>query len=501
MEKSRPIVQEACFKTAQTMGRDYYQKVKIGGKNYFAMIFQGGVPSRMQAHDTVKLRDLSKTFFNAHQEASETNLSNSDITHIDSLGIHFREREIQLSRETGIDKETEDLLMAGFDSEKNAIFQHYNQARPAPVAKEAIPTQYRPYLEEGLEDEDGLYDEAAVKAAINHYTLARFNGVKNIVVSANPGAQESIERQLETTSRVSISFEGVINESCNILRQHMTAQTVWKAMINVLLPEQLILVRDIEEEDDALELGEAFPLESDPFEHLNSLGSVPLRSQEILSEEHRDRESEELDPFASVTPTRTSGNWLSQFGSYSCSYLPSRTSLPFVGRVFSVSTPVSRVEGDVDLKSMISSRIVELGSGHGVDGEEEYSNYSSSDEEKGWLDSALHEPLVLHSTHECKEVHVAPLTAQEVHNELLLEAQRAPVGNIPPSSKQAAAKNSLEKIRAKIRKEEDIEAFTENEQKIIREAITRNAKFMQGRSHNSQLTTILGGLETISQGH
>jgi hypothetical protein len=52
-----------------------------------------------------------------------------------------------------------------------------------------------------------------------------------------------------------------------------------------------------------------------------------------------------------------------------------------------------------------------------------------------------------------------------------------------------------------MRKEEDIEAFTENEQRVIKEAINRNDEFMQGKSHNSQLTTILNGLKTIAQGH
>ncbi|QVL54904.1 MAG: hypothetical protein KFB95_06175 [Simkaniaceae bacterium] len=513
MEETRPTVQEAYLRQAQTMGRDYYQKVKIGGKNYFVMVLQGGDLSRMQAHDTEKLRNLSETFFSAHQDASETDLNDSDITHIDSEGIHFRERETQISRETGIGEEAEDLLMAEFDSEKDAIVEHYNQARPAPVAKEAIPAQYRPYLDEEHEDEDGLYDEAAVKHAINHYTLARFTRVKDLVVSANPGAQESMERQLSVISSAPISFEEVIDQSCDVLRQHMTAQTVWKAMMNVLLPEQLIFVaapeeeeeiRDLEEEEEVLPSGS-----SNAFGHLDSLDPVPLRSGEALLGEHRDRENEELDPFASVTPPPTSGNWLSRFGSYAYSYVPSRTSIPLVGRLFSASTPVSRVEENVELRPMGSPRVVDLGSGYSS-GEEEYSDYSdySSEEEEDWidldtLDSGLHEPLALHSVHEREEIRIETVTAQQVHNELTLAAQGAPEGNVPVASKQAVARTALDKIRAKMRKEEDIQAFTADEQRIIKEAITRNAQWLSlpGRSHNSQLTTILGGLETIYQGH
>lgn len=511
MEEARPTVQEAYLSKAQTMGRDYYQKVKIGGKNYFVMVLQGGDLSRMQAHDTEKLRNLSETFFSAHQDASGTDLNDSDITHIDSEGIHFRERATQLNSETGINEEAEDLLMAEFDSEKDAIVEHHNQDKSTPVAKEAVPAQYRPYLNEEDEDGDGLYDEGAVDSAIESYAFSRLNRIKDLVISANPANREEIDRRFrEIEESNDCTLEEALDEACAMLKQHMTAQTVWKAMMNVLLPEQLIFVRDPEEEEVVrnLEEEEVLPLDSgNPFGHLDSLDSVPLRSGEALLGEPRDRENEELDPFASVTPPPTSGNWLSRFGSYAYSYVPSRTSIPLVGRLFSASTPVSRVEENVELRPMGSPRVVDLGSGYSS-GEEEYSDYSdySSEEEEDWLDldpldSGLHEPLALHSVHEREEIRIETVTAQQVHNELTLAAQGAPEGNVPVASKQAVARTALDKIRAKMRKEEDIQAFTADEQRIIKEAITRNARFMQGRSHNSQLTTILGGLETISKGH
>ena len=511
MEETRPTVQEAYLRQAQTMGRDYYQKVKIGGKNYFVMVLQGGDLSRMQAHDTEKLRNLSETFFSAHQDASGTDLNDSDITHIDSEGIHFRERATQFSDEIEIDEETKNLLMAEFDSEKDAIVEHHNQDKSTPVAKEAVPAQYRPYLNEEDEDGDGLYDEGAVDSAIESYAFSRLNRIKDLVISANPANREEIDRRFREIEASDGYLEESLDEACAMLKQHMTAQTVWKAMMNVLLPEQLIFVaapeeeeeiRDLEEEEEVLPLGS-----SNAFGYLDSLDSVPLRSGEALLGEHRDRENEELDPFASVTPPPTSGNWLSRFGSYAYSYVPSRTSIPLVGRLFSASTPVSRVEENVELRPMGSPRVVDLGSGYSS-GEEEYSDYSdySSEEEEDWLDldpldSGLHEPLALHSVHGREEIRIAPVTAQQVHNELTLAAQGAPEGNVPVASKQAVARTALDKIRAKMRKEEDIQAFTADEQRIIKEAINRNARFMQGRSHNSQLTTILGGLETISKGH
>ena len=515
MEEARPTVQAAYLREAQTMGRDYYQKVKIGGKNYFVMVLRGGDLSRMQAHDTAKLKDLSETFFSAHQDASETDLNDSDITHIDSEGIHFRERETQISRETGIGEEAEDLLMAEFDSEKDAIVEHYNQARPAPVAKAAIPAQYRPYLDEADEDENGLYNGVAIKGAIDRYTLSRFDRIMDVVVSSNPECEAGLRRQLTQIAQANpndADYENLLDESCAALKQHMTAQTVWKAMMNVLLPEQLILVRDPEEEEEVHDLEEeVLPLDSgNPFGHLDSLDSVPLREREVHSEEHRGREHEELDPFASVTPRPTKEGWgamFSRWGSTAYSYVPPRTSIPLVGRLFSESTPVSRVEEEVELRPMGSSRVVKLAE------EEEYSDYSdsgySSGEEEDFGYSSAEEedffpPLdvpELHSVHGREEIRVPPLTAQQVHNELTLAAQGAPEGNVPVASKQAVARTALDKIRAKMRKEEDIEAFTENEQRVIKEAITRNARFMQGRSHNSQLTTILNGLHTIAQGH
>jgi hypothetical protein len=488
MEEARPTVQAAYLGKAQTMGRDYYQKVKIGGKNYFVMVLQGGDLSRMQAHDTAKLKNLSEAFFSAHQGASETNLNDSDITHIDSEGIHFRERETQISRETGINKETENLLMAEFDSEKDAIVEHYNQARPAPVAKAAIPAQYRPYLDEADEDENGLYNGVAIKGAIDRYTLSRFDRIMDVVVSSNPECEAELRRQLTQIAQANpndADYENLLDESCAALKQHMTAQTVWKAMMNVLLPEQLLFVRAPEEEEEVPDLEETLPVDN-PFGHLDSLDPVSLRQRAERLEGHRDREHEESDPFASVTPKPTKESWgamFSRWGSTAYSYIPS-----FRG---SGSTTNLRGEEGFDLEPTGKSRIVEL-----VE-EEEYD--SSGEEELG-----LHGPLLFSdrgAVHEREKIHIAPLTAQEVHNELTLAAQGAPEGNVPVASKQAVARTALDKIRAKMKKEEDIEAFTENEQRIIKEAITRNAKFMEGRSHNSQLTTILGGLDTIAQGH
>ena len=38
--------------------------------------------------------------------------------------------------------------MAEFDREKNAIVQQYTLDRPTPVSKDAVPLQFRAYLEE-----------------------------------------------------------------------------------------------------------------------------------------------------------------------------------------------------------------------------------------------------------------------------------------------------------------------------------------------------------------
>ena len=241
MQKIRPTVQEAYLKKAKTMGEDYYQKVEIGGKKYFVMVLQGGDLSRMQPHDTEKLRDLSEAFFSAHQGASEANLNDSDITHIDSTGIHFREAETKVSSETWIDKKTENLLMKDFDSEKASIIQHFVQDKPDPIAKEAVPEQFRPYLHKEDEDMDGLYDGDSIDDAIERYALSRLNRIKDLVVSANPASREKIDRRFEEINEDADTIDDLLDQACAALKQHMTAQTVWKAMMNVLLPEQVRL--------------------------------------------------------------------------------------------------------------------------------------------------------------------------------------------------------------------------------------------------------------------
>ena len=94
-----------------------------------------------------------------------------------------------------------------------------------------------------------------------------------------------------------------------------------------------------------------------------------------------------------------------------------------------------------------------------------------------------------------------PVTARQLCIELDVVAFKAPAGNASAENKRTAAKTAYEKIRAKMRKENAIKPFTQDEQRVIREAFVRNRSFMQGKSHNSNLTTILGGLKTIQSGH
>jgi len=492
MDETRPTVQESYLREAQTMGRDYYQKVEIGGKNYFVMILQGGDLSRMQAHDTTKLRDLSEAFFSAHQDASETDLNDSDITHIDSTGIHFREGETQVSSETGISADQEDLLLKEFDSERDAIVEHYTQDKPDPVAKENVPAQYRPYLDEDDKDLNGLYDEDAIDSAIESYAFSRLNRIKDLVVSSNPASREQIDRRFTEIEDSDCIIEEALEQACATLKQHMTAQTIWKAMMNVLLPEQLIFVAAPEVDEGVLALEEEAPLplgSSNPFGHLGSLDSLPPSPREELSDARRDREGEALNPFASVRPPPTKEGWgamLSRWGSTAYSYAPS-----FRG---SGSSTASREEEAFEMSPKGKTpTVVALDSAYISDYEEE----DLPDLELPL--PALHSARV--SVHKHEEIHIEPLTAQQVYNELNLAAQKAPESTVPVSSKQAVAKAALDKIRAKMRKEEDIQAFTADEQRVIKEAIFRNTEFMQGRPYNSQLTTILGGLETISLGH
>ena len=95
----------------------------------------------------------------------------------------------------------------------------------------------------------------------------------------------------------------------------------------------------------------------------------------------------------------------------------------------------------------------------------------------------------------------APVTAQQLCIELDMVAFKAPDGNASAENRRAAAATAHKKIKAKMRKEDVIESFSEDERRVIREAFIRNRSFMQGRGHNSNLVTILGGLKTIQEGH
>ncbi len=109
------------------------------------------------------------------------------------------------------------------------------------------------------------------------------------------------------------------------------------------------------------------------------------------------------------------------------------------------------------------------------------------------------EDTELRPSEEALPVRFACVTAKVICTMLDLAIHGASEGSVPEESKRAAAGTTLEKIRAQMGKEAT-EPFTENEQRILREAVERNKKFLQGRTGNSRLLTILGGLKTIQQG-
>lgn len=495
MEKTTPTVQETYLEKAQTKGRDYYQKVKIGGKNYYVMVLQGGGPSRIQAHDTTKLKNLAESFFSAHQEASKPNLNESDITHIDSKGIHFRERDIQTNHETGINEELKDHLMEEFDSEKSAIFQHYNKERPVPVLRENIPSQYHPYLE----GEDGSYDDASIKHAVKYYTLARFNHVKDLVSSANPRAQEAMEIQLEETFNSANDFENVMDQSCNILKQHMTAQTVWEAMTNVLLPRQLIFVAAPEEEDIFYDPeviwreDETPPLGGDNA----SFAHLPQQRPAKLPKKHLDKSEAPEDalfaPFEfgdSIVSRENSEGRFSRWRSY-LPALPARTSIPFIGKFFSGSSSVSQV--NEEFESQIESPSVIRYPDPNTDHSRDEEGYVLDDE----LDNDENYPgPELYSAQAPIYEENIPVTAQEVCVEIDIAIIGASEEDIPVEREQAAARTALDKIQVKTRGGR-LQTFTKDERWVLKEAITRNKSSMGSNDPNSKLTTIIRELEAM----
>ncbi len=110
------------------------------------------------------------------------------------------------------------------------------------------------------------------------------------------------------------------------------------------------------------------------------------------------------------------------------------------------------------------------------------------------------EDIELRPLEEAFPVQFACVTAKVICTMLNLAIEGASEGSVPPESKRAAAGTTHDKIRAQMRKEAT-DPFTENEQRILRDTVERNKKFLRGKSENSRLLTILGGLKTIQQGH
>lgn len=110
------------------------------------------------------------------------------------------------------------------------------------------------------------------------------------------------------------------------------------------------------------------------------------------------------------------------------------------------------------------------------------------------------EDIALSPPEEVLPVRFACVTAKVLCAMLDLAIQGASEGSVPVESKRAVAETTHEKIKAQMRKEAT-EPFTENEQRILRDTVERNKSFLQGRTGNSRLMTILGGLKTIQQGH
>jgi hypothetical protein len=110
------------------------------------------------------------------------------------------------------------------------------------------------------------------------------------------------------------------------------------------------------------------------------------------------------------------------------------------------------------------------------------------------------EDMELRPPEEAFPVRFACVTAKVLCNMLDLAIRGASEGSVPAESKRTVAGTTYDKIRAQMRKEAT-EPFTENEQRILRETVVRNKSFLQGKKGNSRLLTILGGLQTIRQGH
>ncbi len=197
-------------------------------------------------HETQKLQSLSDTFFNAHQSANPKALRDKEITYIDSKGLHFSDGTIQANTSVSLTEPQKETLFQGFDREKPQILQDFNRHYGENTPIQSIQPQYHPFLEC---NSTGNYSDAQIKKAIVSYAVYQLNTIATTVVKSNPRSEATISQLFSENQNLSPSLEANLDAISSGLKVHVTAQTIWETMTNILQPQERIFVADPESFD------------------------------------------------------------------------------------------------------------------------------------------------------------------------------------------------------------------------------------------------------------
>lgn len=264
----------------------------MGGKTYYMLVIQGGSVSRIPPHETQKLQALSDTFFNAHQSADPETLRDKEITYIDSKGLHFSDGTTQTNTSVSPTEPQKETLFQGFDREKPQILQDFNRHYGENTPIQSIQPQYRPFLER---NSTGNYSEAQIKKAIASYAFYPLGTIATTVVKSNPRSQATISLLFSENQNLSPSLEANLDAISNGLKVHVTAQTIWETMTNILQSQERIFVADPEDFDERELLLIQAPDDSEPYSH-----PLPFEDADEYSSEEEESDYDSFSNFSEV---------------------------------------------------------------------------------------------------------------------------------------------------------------------------------------------------------
>lgn len=216
-------------------GKDY-ARVTFNGQAYAVMVLKGNGHEEIAPNfDHAKLETLATSFFEAHQEAFQKAhnkpLDQREISHIDSEGIHLKDKSKQLSTAAKHNDTNRPDFFSEINSQKQSIINDYKDFHSGAKEIKDLPDKYKPFLEKDPTDKED------VLKAIDAYALSLMDDVQKYVNRhSSPRIQEEIISQFQVEKlKTPSNMESRIEEYKNVLKQQITARTTWEAMHHVLL--------------------------------------------------------------------------------------------------------------------------------------------------------------------------------------------------------------------------------------------------------------------------